>query len=184
MGVSGRRRTITATTMAAMLLFTTAACGDDDPPGPTPPTSSASASTPPGEAEARAAITTAYDAYRTAYITAAATADAENKDIAKYTYFPLRSDLVTALQQAKEQGVTYEGTPTWKVEITSLNLGGTPPTAELNDCFDTTNWKVLRDGKPAGSPGQAKKFVVTATAKLIEGAWYIDTSTPHRDQPC
>ena len=184
MGATGRRRTMTAAAMAALVLLSAACSGDKDSPGTTQPTTSASASQAPDEAAARAAITTAYDAYRTAYIAAAATSDANNSDLAKYTYYPLRSDLVTALQQAKEQGVTYEGTPTWKVEVTSLNLGGTPATAELTDCFDTTNWKVMRDGKPAGAPGQAKKFVVTATAKLIEGTWYIDTSTPHRDQPC
>ncbi|MFI7026307.1 hypothetical protein ACIBMZ_26690 [Micromonospora sp. NPDC049900] len=183
------RFTIAAAVTAALLAGCSADPGTD--PGTTPSPTSAPSTTAPqadtAEQEARTSALAAYDNYRKAYVTAAAAEDLDGDELAKYTADPLLRQLRYELIQKHDQGLTTKGQPVWNAQVTEVNVDSRPFTATIEDCFDGTNWQTVykSNGKPAGVPGQAKRYIVTAEAALYDdGRWLIRESSAQRERPC
>ncbi|MFD6757371.1 hypothetical protein [Micromonospora gifhornensis] len=187
-----RERLTTVATAVTLMAAWLSGCGSDPGPGAatTPPPSTASSAALPAdtaEQEARASALAAYDNYRKAYVAAAASGDTDGKELAKYTADPLLRQLKYELLQKRDQGLTTKGQPSWSAEVTKVNVESRPFTATIEDCFDGTNWQTVykSNGKPAGVPGQAKRYVVIAEAALYgDGRWLIRQSTAQRERPC
>jgi hypothetical protein len=187
-----RERVTTVATAVTLMAVLLSGCGSDPDPGAdaTAPPSTASSAAPQAdtaEQEARTSALAAYDNYRKAYVAAAASGDVEGKELAKYTGDPLLRQLKYELIQKRDQGLTTKGQPSWSARVTKVNVDSRPFTATIEDCFDGSNWQTVykSNGKPAGVPGQAKRYVVTAEAALYDdGRWLIRQSTAQRERPC
>ena len=136
-------------------------------PGPTTSPTQTAASKSPQQAVSESALA-AYNGYREAYVAASATANANDPELAKYAIDPALAQLKYDLFQMNRQGLVTTGRPTWRPQVTSVNLATAPHTVEIRDCLDITNWQTIHKdtGKPAEAPGQAQRFVVTAQAVL------------------
>jgi hypothetical protein len=146
---------------------------------------SASPSGDPARQEAEAKILDSYNKLYEALIAAGATSDWHNADISKYAGVGLAVKLLGDLRMKQSQGLIQTGRPQWSASIVGVDLA--KKTAEIKTCFDGTNWVLINKstGKPAGIPGQAKRFIIHATAQLYDnGVWRIETSQPDRSQPC
>ena len=185
-------RAVTVAALATVTLLSAASCSRDTAPpaGPatsTAPSSSPSPSTNAEESEARTKAVEAYNNMRKAHVAASATADVKGGDIAKYAGDPLLSELRYDLVLKSQQGLVTKGTPKWDVKVTKANVASRPFSAELEDCFDGTDWPtVFKDsGKSAAVPGQSKKYLVRAKAvQFDDGRWLITEAKADRDRPC
>jgi hypothetical protein len=149
-------------------------------PSPTPSTSAE-------ETQARGSVLAAYNGFREAHVAASNAGDVKGGDLAKYVADPLLAELKVELYQRSVQGLVTTGRPTWNARVTKVNVSSRPFTVEIEDCFDTTNWKTVdkKTGKDAAVPGQAKKYVVTAEAALYDdGRWLIYKGRAVRERPC
>ena len=187
-----RRHRMAVAVLVILALAMAAGCsrsgGDRKPPvNPPSATSSVTPSVNAEEAAARAAALAAYNGYREAYIKAAATADADSTELTKYTADPLLAELKNDLKIKRDQGLVTTGRPVWNAQVTTTNVTVRPFTIQLDDCFDATNWPTVykANGKPAGVPGQNKKYHVTAEATLYDdGRWLINSARAERERPC
>ena len=172
----------------AMVLLALVGCADaGEAPKPRASTPAAPAATSNSrEAEAQREVLAVYDGYRNANVRAAATADHQSKELGRYVGEPLLGQLVNNLYVMSQNGIVSRGRPTWSPKVTMLRLNASPPTAEIVDCFDTTNWNAVfkATGKSAAAPGQTKRFKVSAVAKQVGGRWYIVESRAERTTPC
>jgi hypothetical protein len=175
----------------AVLLFAAAACDGKEhraTPGPArSSTPSASASTDPETAAARSKAIAAYNGFREAQVAAAATSDPTGGDLAKYTADPLLTQLRSDLELKRDQSLITVGRPTWKAEVTVVNVTTRPFTATVQDCFDGTNWTTVNktSSKPAGVAGQAKKYIVDATVvQYDDGRWLVTKAQANRERSC
>ena len=187
-GVLNSRAAAVLVTLAVAAL---AGCTDDDgnrPASPSPSVAvSPSSTVDRADAAAADASLTAYNRLREAYIKAAAKADTNNAELAKYAAHPLLGQLQATLMTYRNQGLIVTGRPTWHASVTTVNISAQPYTVDLQDCLDTTNWHTVHKdtGTSAAVPGQATRYVVTARATLYDdGRWLIRESTAHREQPC
>ncbi|GIJ12230.1 hypothetical protein Van01_54440 [Micromonospora andamanensis] len=191
--IARRRHRLTIAAAVAVTAALLAGCSEEPgtEPGTAPsPTSAPSTAAPQAdtaEQEARASALAAYDNYRKAYVAAAAADDPDGDELAKYTADPLLRQLKYELIQKRDQGLTTKGQPSWNAQVIKVNVDSRPFTATIEDCFDGTNWQTVykSNGKPAGVPGQAKRYIVTAEAALYDdGRWLIRESTAQRERPC
>ena len=184
-------RTVTTAALATLVLLGMTSCTGEKPTTPTaspaPSAPPASPSANPEEVEARTKAIEAYDNLRKAQVTASAKADTTGGDLDKYAAGALLSELKYDLVLKEQQGLVTKGEPTWKVEVTEVNVAKRPFSATLEDCFDATDWKtVFKDtGKSAAVPGQNKKYLVRAQAvQYDDGRWLISSAKADRDRPC
>jgi len=178
---------VAATVLAALL----SGCGSEPDPDPSPSpvgvVPSAVSTIDPVEQDAREGALAAYDNYVRAYVAASASGDTAGKELANYTADPLLRQLRYDLVLKRDQGLTTKGEPSWAARVTKVNVESRPFTAAIEDCFDGTNWQTVykSSGKPAGVPGQAKRYVVTAEAtQYDDGRWLIRQSAAQRERPC
>ncbi|WP_285558796.1 hypothetical protein [Actinoplanes regularis] len=185
-------RVATSAALVSLTLLLTTSC-TDKPAKPTaaPASSAPSVATSPStnaeEAEAREKVLAAYDGYRKAYVAAAAIPDTSGGKLRDFAADPLLSLIRADLQTNAEQGYILKGKPAWTVKVVNVNVAKRPFTAETEECFDSTNWKLVKrsTGKPAAVPGQTMKYLVTGeAAQFDDGRWLIRVNEAHRDQPC
>jgi hypothetical protein len=70
--------------------------------------------------------------------------------------------------------------------VTLVDLSSTPPTVSIQDCIDTTGYKMVYAKDKKQVPGTAGgRYMATATATLYpDGRWLISDGASHTDQPC
>ncbi|MEU7802743.1 hypothetical protein AB0B10_26125 [Micromonospora arborensis] len=184
-----------ATAMVAVALAAAlAACSSNDvttaPSAPVTPSSVADAQSSGENAEAAAArvgALAAYNGYREAHIAASANSDAANRDLARYAAGPLLSETRYALTVLRDQGLITVGRPSWNAKVTAVDATSRPFTAQIEDCFDGTNWNTVHKDtkKSAAVKGQAKRYLVTADVTMYDdGRWLVRQAKAHRDRPC
>lgn len=179
--------------LPAVLLtaLTLAACTGKTPEPPAGSPSAATSSAAPSKDDtAKTAVLAVYNGLSEKLI-ALQTAKSPDVDKAReelkaFAVDPLRTQLVVDLRQRKEAGLYNTGKPTWNAKVTKIDTAAAVNTATIEDCYDATNFPLVKaDGTPAGVPGQAKKYVVTSTAKIYgDGKWYIETSEADRSRSC
>lgn len=178
--------------LATLTLLGASSCTTKPDESPAPPASSApSAPASPSigveETQAREKVLAAYDGYRNAYVAAAAIPDPRGGKLRDFTADPLLGLAKANLQLDAEQGYGMQGKPTWTVKVVKVNVTQRPFTAETEECFDSTNWKVVKrsTGKSVAAPNQNMKYLVIGeAAQFDDGRWLIRRSQAHRDRPC
>ncbi|MEN3308878.1 MAG: hypothetical protein V7603_5080 [Micromonosporaceae bacterium] len=177
--------------MATFMLLAATACSHGEPS--TPPGSPAASNAAPSPStdsrvqQESAKVLAAYSGYNEAYVAAAATANFDDKALPRYVADPLLAELRFALRQQSEQGIVYQGKPTWAAKITKINVAERPFSATISNCFDNGSWTPIYKStrKPVPAPTQAKRYVVTSTAKFYDnGRWLISEAKADRSRPC
>jgi hypothetical protein len=180
-----------AVLLALATLAATAACQGRKPnniPTSAPTSASPSPSGNAVQAQETAKLLQVYDDFNKELVTLQTTSDvtAARTELPKYTVDPLRTALLLDLQQRQSAGLHSTGQPVWTAKVTEINVAKSPFTATIESCYDATNYQLVNaKGQPAGVTGQAKKYVVTATAEVYgDGKWYLQNSQADRQRPC
>lgn len=186
-----RIRTLLATTAVALAAVAVSGCNGETPAPPASSPSTAASSAAPSKDQAEAAkalevyngLTEKLIALQTA---ATPDVDAAREQLKAFAVDPLRTQLVLDLRQRRDAKLHNTGRPVWSAKVTKISTEKAPYTATIEDCYDVTNYPLVKaDGSPAGVPNQTKKYVVVSTAKVYgDGKWYIETSEADRSRSC
>ena len=70
--------------------------------------------------------------------------------------------------------------------VTAVSLDTVPATVSIQDCLDTTNYRLVYVKDRSVVPGSTSgRYIATATAtRYADGRWLISAGNAHRDQPC
>jgi hypothetical protein len=154
----------------------------------TPTTTYAAPTAPPSqsaEQQAQTKALAAYNGFRQTLVTAFATADYNNADLATYAVDPALAQAKYDLYQLRQAGLVVTGLPTWHATVSSVDLGA--HLVKIVDCFDDTNWHTINKatGQVVDAPGQAHRYVINAEVKLApNGHWLVSQTTADRRTPC
>ena len=173
------------------LLALTAACA---PAKPQPNQSSPSAApanpaipvSPSPAAGAGAA--TALDAYRQmwkAYIAAIKIPDPAFPDLAKYMQGDALKVFTDGLTRVKDQGLVGTGEVTINPSVVASMPNATPPTADIADCADTSNSRLVKkDGSSYQDTPGGKRKVTAKAAQQPDGSWKVSAFAVHDVGSC
>jgi hypothetical protein len=186
---------IRAVCVAAVLAVGVSAlvgCSEDDKT-PTTPTAAGSTSpatapaTPDPTNKAKAEILAAYKGMREAQIALyAQPAKADPKILNEYAFEDAAGAIRDTQLRFQVQGIVKRGRPVSRnTRVTALNLQANPPTAVLEDCLDTTNWKSVeaKTGKSVSTTESGPR-PVTARARVYMGQWVIVEATADGSRKC
>jgi hypothetical protein len=187
-----QHRLVTCVALLLTLVTATGVAACQGRPASSPSVAPASASpSPSGDpvaAQQAAKLLKVYDEFNKELVVLQATTDVTRARavLPKYTVDPLRTALLLDLRQRQMAGLHDTGQPVWSAKVTQINVTKTPFTATIESCYDATNYQLVdAKGKPAGVAGQAKKYVVTATAEVYgDGNWYLQNSQADRGRTC
>jgi FlaG/FlaF family flagellin (archaellin) len=183
-------------TLAALMLVVTAGCsreGKTPTPStePAPTSSPTAASTPtvdPRIAAASKAALAAYSGYVTAYAAAAAVANPDDPNLARYIGGALLVLSRHNLRQLKDHGAIELGRPKATLIGNRTDLGGSPPTVTIEACVDYSDYQLVYKADRSPVPGSSLKvprYRTTAKVTLfVDGRWLVAGDNPHRDVPC
>jgi hypothetical protein len=153
----------------------------------TPPAAPAPAASPDqdGGAASKAALA-AYAGYLAASRKASADPYPAHPDLAKYLADPLLTRVRDAVRDLDTHGAIRTGKLISDPRVSTLDLAASPPTVSIQDCIDSTGYKMVYADSKKPVPGSAGgRYVATATATLYpDGRWLISDGATHRDQPC
>ncbi|MGC5051218.1 hypothetical protein ACLQ2S_07180 [Micromonospora sp. DT48] len=180
----------TASLIAVATVGTSTACGG------TQTTSTAATperNTPAGaeraaeQAAAEKAALAAYSGYLAASRAASRRSDPQEPQLARFLADPLLTNVRFNLRQARQHGAVAAGTlrsegPT----VVSMDLDADPPTVEIQDCVDASNYRLVYVADDKVVPGtRGSRHLATATAtRYPDGRWRISAGAAHQDQPC
>lgn len=71
--------------------------------------------------------------------------------------------------------------------VTSLDMTADVPTAEVTDCLDVRNWKIVdrKTGEEAQVPeDQPRRYTAVAELEKWRGQWFVVDAAPDTDMPC
>jgi hypothetical protein len=179
---------------AAVLAVTTvvaAVTGCSTEPGPRPVSMQegrpAAAATPDARA-ARAAESalSAYAGYLSTSRDAARVPDPQHPGLRNYLADPLLTRVRLTIRDLKLHGAVRIGAMSSNPTVTDMSLDAEPATVTIQDCLDTTGYRMIYAKTRAPVPGSGGgRYVATATAtRYPDGRWLISDGTAHTDQPC
>ncbi|GAB3150998.1 hypothetical protein GCM10027290_39320 [Micromonospora sonneratiae] len=128
----------------------------------------------------------AYSGYLAATTEAEQSADPHHPELPKYLADPLLTRVGLAIRDAKEHGAMRTGTLISDPRVTAVSLDTVPATVSIQDCLDTTNYRLVYVKDRSVVPGSTSgRYIATATAtRYADGRWLISAGNAHRDQPC
>jgi hypothetical protein len=138
------------------------------------------------EQNARKAALAAYSGYLDASRAASARSDPRHPALARFLADPLLTRVRLAIREAKEHGAMRTGTLISDPTVTSVDLAADPPTVDIQDCLDSTGYRLVyaRDHRVVPGSGGGR-YLATATAtRYPDGRWLISSGAAHQDQPC
>ncbi|MFF4877144.1 hypothetical protein [Micromonospora sp. NPDC000668] len=141
------------------------------------------------EVERRAAEKAALDAY-SGYLAASRTAsrrsDPRAPELTRFLADPLLTRVRWSIREAKEHGAMRTGTLKSDPTVTAVSLDSNPATVEIQDCLDTTGYRLVyaKDQRVVPGTGGGRHFATATAARYPDGRWLINSSAAHRDQPC
>lgn len=158
--------------------------GGPDAPASAPAQTPASPDADTAEAE-RAALA-AYAGYLAASRKAELAGDPHDPELRKYLADPLLTRVRLAIRDMEEHGAVRTGKIISDPTITAVDLAAVPPTVSIQDCIDTTKYRLIYRKDRSVVPGSAGgRYLATATAtRYPDGRWLISASGVHKDQPC
>ncbi|TDC48699.1 hypothetical protein E1258_27810 [Micromonospora sp. KC207] len=168
----------------------TAACGTE-PEATARPLAAAGSSAAPThsaaeERAAREAALAAYSGYLAASQAASRRSDPRHPELVRFLADPLLTRVRLVIRDAKEHGAVRTGTFVSDPTVTSVNLNSVPATVDIQDCLDTTGYRLVYAKTKRVVPGSGgSRHLATATAtRYPDGRWLISYGAGHEDQPC
>jgi hypothetical protein len=167
-----------------LMLSTTlvlSACGPNSPQvaGPTsssPPSATASVY-PTASSTVGAGAATAIDAYRgmwKAYMDAGRIPDPAFPDLARYAQGDALQLFVRGLTSMKNDGLVSKGDIILNPKLTAVHPNTDPPTAEIEDCVDTSaSQLVKKDGSAYQDKPGGHQSVRAVAARVGDGVWIM-----------
>lgn len=172
-----------------LMIFTGSACSTPSEPSedsfPAAGDTAGLAAGPQAEAAKKSALA-AYAGYLAASREAERSADPLHPELRKFLADPLLTRVRLAIRDAKEHGAMRTGTLISDPTVTGVSLDTVPATVTIQDCLDTTGYRLVYTRTRKTVPGSTSgRYVATATAtRYRDGQWLISASSVHRDQPC
>nr|MDT0661202.1 hypothetical protein [Micromonospora sp. DSM 115978] len=173
--------------IAALACPLTACAADDPTPSPQPTADAAPArASEAEEAAASDAALAAYAGYLAALQKAEQAGNPQHSDLKKYLADPLLTRVRLAIRDAKENGAMRTGSLISDPTVTSVTLDTVPATVSIQDCVDSTRYRLVYRKNKSPVPDTARgRYLATATAnRFPDGRWLINASAAHEDQPC
>lgn len=169
--------------LVALLVGACSSSGEATPPVAAP--STAASAGPDAEAASKAALA-AYEGYLAASREASADPDPTHPALAKYLADPLLTRVRDTVRDLETHGAVRTGKMVSDPRVSALDLTGDPPTVSIQDCIDSSGYKMVYAKSKKPVPGAAGgRYVATATATLYpDGRWLISDGAVHQDQPC
>ncbi|MGC4865622.1 hypothetical protein ACLQ3B_09325 [Micromonospora sp. DT53] len=139
-----------------------------------------------GRLVAEKAALDAYSGYLAASRTAGLRSDPRAPELSRFLADPLLTRVQLSIRDAKEHGAMRTGTLKSDPTVTAVSLDAKPATVEIQDCLDTTGYRLVYAKNKRQVPGSGGgRHLSTATAtRYPDGRWLINSGTTHRDQPC
>ncbi|MCG5456344.1 hypothetical protein PSH03_001236 [Micromonospora sp. PSH03] len=141
------------------------------------------------DVERRAAEKAALDAY-SGYLAASRTAglrsDPRAPELSRFLADPLLTRVQLSIRDAKEHGAMRTGTLKSDPTVTAVSLDTKPATVEIQDCLDTTGYRLVyaKNKRPVPGSGGGRHLSTATATRYPDGRWLINSGTTHRDQPC
>ncbi|WCN81746.1 hypothetical protein [Micromonospora sp. LH3U1] len=141
------------------------------------------------DAERRAAEKAALDAY-SGYLAASRTAsgrsDPRAPELSRFIADPLLTRVRLSIRDAKEHGAMRTGTLKSDPTVTAVSLDATPATVDIQDCLDTTGYRLVfaKDKRVVPGSGGGRHLSTATATRYPDGRWLINFGATHRDQPC
>jgi hypothetical protein len=106
--------------------------------------------------------------------------------LAKYLADPLLTRVRDTVRDLEMHGAIRTGRMVSDPRVSALDLTAKPPTVSIQDCIDSSGYKMVYANSKKPVPGSAGgRYVATATATLYpDGRWLISDGAVHQDQPC
>ncbi len=139
-----------------------------------------------GEQTAGKAALTAYSGYLAASQVASARSDPGHPELTRFLADPLLTRVRVAIRTAKEHGAMRTGRLVSDPTVVAVDLAADPPTVEIQDCLDATDYRLVYAKDHRVVPGtRGGRYLATATAaRYPDGRWLINAGAAHQDQPC
>ncbi|MBG6101669.1 hypothetical protein ACLQ3D_02255 [Micromonospora vinacea] len=141
------------------------------------------------DVERRAAEKAALDAY-SGYLAASRTAgvrsDPRAPELTRFLADPLLTRVQLSIRDAKEHGAMRTGTLKSDPTVTAVSLDAKPATVDIQDCLDTTGYRLVyaKNKRPVPGSGGGRHLSTATATRYPDGRWLINSGTTHRDQPC
>nr|WP_030486163.1 hypothetical protein [Micromonospora chokoriensis] len=128
----------------------------------------------------------AYSGYLAASRTAGARSDPRAPELSRFLADPLLTRVRLSIRDAKEHGAMRTGTLKSDPTVTAVSLDAKPATVEIQDCLDTTGYRLVyaKDKRPVPGSGGGRHLSTATATRYPDGRWLINSGTTHRDQPC
>jgi len=167
----------------ALLVGACSSSGEAAPPVAAP--STAAFAGPDAEVASKAALA-AYNGYLGATRDASVDPDPTHPALRKYLADPLLTRVRDTVRDLETHGVVRTGKMVSDPRVSALDLTANPPTVSIQDCIDSSGYKMVYAKSKKPVPGAAGgRYVATATATLYpDGRWLISDGAVHQDQPC
>ncbi|GGM20396.1 hypothetical protein [Micromonospora yangpuensis] len=150
--------------------------------GPTPTATVSTAD----EQVARKAALAAYAGYLAATRAASRNSDPHHPQLTRYLGDPLLTRVRVTIRETKERGAMRTGKIVSDPTVTSVDLISEPPTVEIQDCLDTTGYRLVytRNNKVVPGSGGSRHLATATASRYPDGRWLIRAGEAHQDQPC
>lgn len=183
------RRAGASTTVAATVAGLVTACATPAPPGPSTVAGGKPvpvASTDMQVEEAKQAALAAYAGYLAASRKASEAADPHLPELREHLGDPLLTTVRLTIRNLRDAGAVRTGAVVSDPTVTDVNLTAVPATVSIQDCIDTTGYRMIYKKDKKTVPGSGGgRYVATATAaRYPDGRWLINQGAAHPDQPC
>ncbi|MBE1485825.1 hypothetical protein [Plantactinospora soyae] len=180
--------TLSTALLVVALIAAGTGCGSRTEPG-TPGGGTGAEAAASADTDAAAAEKSALAAYA-GYLNASRKAELAGNpldpELRKYLADPLLTRVRLTIRDAKEHGAMRTGKLVSNPAVIGVDLDSDPATVSIQDCIDTTGYRLIYKKNRAVVPGSAGgRHLATATAtRYPDGRWLINTGAVHEDQPC
>lgn len=147
--------------------------------------STAASAGPDADTASKAALA-AYNGYLAASRDASVDPDPTHPALTKYLADPLLTRVRDTVRDLETHGAVRTGKMVSDPRVSALDLTADPPTVSIQDCIDSSGYKMVYAESKKPVPGTVGgRYVATATATLYpDGRWLISDGAIHQDQPC
>ncbi|TDB81539.1 hypothetical protein [Micromonospora sp. KC721] len=178
----------TASLVIATVAGAAAGCGGGPEPAGGPPVRTAADSRQPSvdERAAEQAALTAYAGYLDASREASRAGDPRHPALARFLADPLLTRVRVVIDRARRHGAVRTGTLRSDPTVVAVDLAATPPTVDIQDCLDATDYRLVyaKDKRVVPGSGGSRHLATATATRYPDGRWLITAGTAHEDQPC
>ncbi|MET8229481.1 hypothetical protein ABZS77_02225 [Micromonospora sp. NPDC005298] len=135
---------------------------------------------------AEKAALAAYSGYLAASRTASVRSDPRAPELSRFLADPLLTRVRLSIHEAKEHGAMRTGAVRSDPTVTAVSLDATPATVDIQDCLDTSAYRLVyaKDKRVVPGSGGGRHLSTATATRYPDGRWLINSGSTHRDQPC